>query len=110
MDTRFRFLHCNEPIVVDNLLCGQDVECPICHNLCHVPAAVRLVGAASTTSLPAEPPPPSPSPQPQPVTPSVVYVSSRTKYRCNNPACGATLAEGQLLLLEHGSTAVYVCP
>src|SRR5258706_14740874 len=108
MDTRFRCLHCNEPIVVDNSLCGQDAKCPNCHNLCHVPAAVRLVRAASTTSLPAKPPPPplppppppSTSPQPQPVTPSVVNVSSRTKYRCNNPDCGASVAEAHCLLLE----------
>ena len=101
-------------MVADESLAGHDLECPQCHQLRRVPASVQLAQHAEERFDPATAPPELPSEVPAHL-PATLDATPRSpaaqeQYRCNNPDCGGLWLETQLLVLEHGETAVRVCP
>src|SRR5712671_2685364 len=115
MDIRFACPHCTQHIAIDEAGAGLQIECPDCRAPLTVPESPPTSAAARPRiRLAKSEPPPAPSPPalppPLPAAPASTKPAVDHQYRCQNPECGVTLFESQLVTMQAGMTSFKVCP
>jgi hypothetical protein len=115
MDIRFECPHCKQRIKIDESGAGLEINCPGCQALVTIPALAQVPqpvkpGPRTLPRLRAEAPDPAPAPELAPPVAILGKPGKDTKYKCNNPNCGAVVPEAKLLTQSVAGKLSTVCP
>jgi hypothetical protein len=117
MDIRFVCPQCAQHIAIDEAGAGLQIECPGCRVPLIVPESPPpALSSALRPRIRLANPEPAPAPSPPalppslPVAPVPTQPTGNDQYHCQNPECGVTLSESQLVTMRAGTTSFKVCP